>query len=57
MLNKIKKLFNKLFSSTCFMRSSCCSNIDADIEVDLDGDKTPDVNIHIDGEGIEIKKL
>jgi hypothetical protein len=42
--------------SSCFARSSCCK--DANINVDIDGDNKPDINIkRIDSDEIEITMI
>lgn len=49
-LSKLRKVS---FKSRCF--SSCCNDEDIDINIDLDGDKKPDINIHLKDGEVEIK--
>jgi hypothetical protein len=49
----LSKLKSINFRSKCF--SSCCNDEDIDVDIDLNGDKKPDINIHLKDGHIEVK--
>jgi len=54
MLSKLKSLFGGLkIKSRCF--SSCCNDIETDVNIDLDNDGVKDINIHLENGEIEVK--
>jgi hypothetical protein len=51
-LSRLRKIS---FKSKCL--SSCCNDNEAEINIDLDGDKKPDLQIHIEDGEIEINSV